>query len=255
MAKQTGLFQFTGKLDNVIGYRRNGSYFVRTMPVTVKQTAATRQASRNFGIASRKAKLIRQAITPQLEINCDGSLVNRLNKVLITAGKDQWKHLEGFRFNKHTGIDKFFWLQPVMQNGTLKIPAQTLSPQGAITHLEITVMATRISFVERRIIKQHSTTIKVDLKAPFNGAELNASVPGKGTLLVVLQVTAWKGTDPVGDRRFMAADILFVATPATKKEAAKRKQHIPDVRKVLPYRPAKTPGSPVVRTANKWQRE
>jgi hypothetical protein len=41
MAKQTGLFQFTGKLDNVIGYRRNGNYFVRSMPVTVKQTTAT----------------------------------------------------------------------------------------------------------------------------------------------------------------------------------------------------------------------
>lgn len=255
MAKQSGLFQFTGKLDNVIGYRRNGSYFVRTMPVTVKQTAATRQASRNFGIASRKAKLIRQAITPQLEFNRDGSLVNRLNKALITAGKDQWKHLEGFRFNKHTGIDKFFWQQPLMQNGTLKIPAQTLPPQGAATHLEITVMATRISFVERRIIKQHSTTIKVDLNTPFNGAELEAAIPGKGTLFVVLQVTAWKGTDLIGDRRFMAADLLLIATPATKKESSKRKQHIPDVRKVLPYKPAKIPGLPVLRTANKWQRE
>ncbi|MEZ2445068.1 hypothetical protein AB6805_25285 [Chitinophaga sp. RCC_12] len=255
MAKQSGLFQFTGKLDNVIGYRRNGSYFVRTMPVTVKQTAATRQASRNFGIASRKAKLIRQAITPQLEINRDGSLVNRLNKALITAGKDQWKHIEGFRFNKHTGIDKFFPLQPVIQNGRLKIPAQTLPPQDALTHLEITVVATRISFVEQRITRQHSTTIKVDINAPFNGLELDASIPGKGILFVVLQVTARKGSDLTRDRRFMAADILFTGTPETKKETPKRKQQIPDIRKVLPYKPAKIPGAPALRTANKQQRE
>ncbi|WP_142686126.1 hypothetical protein [Chitinophaga polysaccharea] len=181
MAKQNGLFQFTGKLGNVIGYRRNGNYFVRSMPATVKQTSATRQASRNFGIASRKAKLIRKAIMPQLDINYDGSFVNRLNKTLI-----QTKHLEGFRLNKHTGTEKFFSIQPVMQNGHLIIPAQSLPPQGAATHLELTVVATRISFIERLITQHQKATITIDINTLFKGAELEAAFPGKGTLFVVL---------------------------------------------------------------------
>ncbi|HEY8959400.1 MAG TPA: hypothetical protein VIM72_26505, partial [Chitinophaga sp.] len=158
MAKQTGLFQFTGKLGNMIGYQRNGNYFVRSMPLTVKQTSATRQASRNFGIASRKGKLIRQAIMPQLDLHYDGSLVNRLNKTLI-----QVKHLEGFRLNRHTGVEKFFSVQPVMQNGRLIIPAQSLPPQGAGTHLEVTVVATRISFIEKLITQHQKVTITIDI--------------------------------------------------------------------------------------------
>lgn len=250
MAKQTGLFQFTGKLGNVIGYRRNGNYFVRSMPVTVQQTSATRQASRNFGIASRKAKLIRQAIMPMLDLNYDGSLVNRLNKTLIQA-----KHLEGFRLNKHTGVEKFFSVQPVMQNGRLIIPAQTLLQQGAATHLELTVVATRISFIERRITQHHKTTITININAAFKGAELEAAFPGKGTLFVVLQVKVLKGKETSANRRLMAADIMA----ATTTENRKRKQQIPDVRKVLPYTPTsgkeKLPAPDTRYKRRKWPRE
>lgn len=250
MAKQTGLFQFTGKLGNVIGYRRNGNYFVRSMPVTVQQTSATRQASRNFGIASRKAKLIRQAIMPMLDLNCDGSLVNRLNKTLIQA-----KHLEGFRLNKHTGVENFFSVQPVMQNGRLIIPAQSLPPQGAATHLELTLVATRINFVEQRIIQHQKETITIDTNTPFKGTELGAPFPGKGTLFVVLQVKVLKGKETSANRRFMAADIMM----ATTTENRKRKQQIPDVRKVLPYTPTsgkeKLPAPDTRQKRRKWQRE
>lgn len=250
MAKQTGLFQFTGKLGNVIGYRRNGNYFVRSMPVTVQQTSATRRASRNFGIASRKAKLIRQAIMPQLDLNYDGSLVNRLNKTLIQA-----KSLEGFRLNKHTGVEKFFSVQPVMQNGRLIIPAQSLPQQGAATHLELTVVATRISFVEQRIIQPQKETITIDINTPFKGTELAASFPGKGTLFVVLQVKVLNGKETSADRRFMAANIMAVTTTENRK----RKQQVPDIRKVLPYSPAsgkeKLPAPDIRNKKRKWQRE
>lgn len=250
MAKQTGLFQFTGKLGNMIGYRRNGNYFVRSMPVTVKQTSATRQASRNFGIASRKAKLIRQAIMPQLDLNYDGSLVNRLNKTLIQA-----KHLEGFRLNKHTGVEKFFSVQPIIQNGRLIIPAQSLPPQGAATHLEFTVVATRISFIEQRITQHQKETITIDINTPFKGVELEAASPGKGTLFVVLQVKVLKGKETSADRRFMAADIIA----ATLTVSRKRKPRIPDVRKVLPYTPTsnkeKLPAPAIRNKRKKWPRE
>lgn len=64
MGKQQGIFKCTGKLDNVIGYRRNGVYCVRTMPEKVRQTAAARRAAQRFGIASRKGKLIGRAVLP-----------------------------------------------------------------------------------------------------------------------------------------------------------------------------------------------
>ena len=57
------------------------------MPETVRQTTATRQAARTFGIVSRKGKLIRRAIVPHLDIRYNGALVNRLNQALLKAGQ------------------------------------------------------------------------------------------------------------------------------------------------------------------------
>lgn len=55
MAKQTGIVLFTGKLENLVGYRRNGKYFIRAMPQKVQQTPATRQSAREFGIAAMQS--------------------------------------------------------------------------------------------------------------------------------------------------------------------------------------------------------
>ncbi|HEY0612188.1 MAG TPA: hypothetical protein VGD35_21085, partial [Chitinophaga sp.] len=147
MALQTGVFKFTGRLQNVIGYRRNGKYFFRSMPDKVRQTASTKRAARHFGMASRRGKLIRKAVRSHLDMRYDGTLVNRLNKLFIQAGRDHFPNLQGFHFNKHTGIEKLFVELPVFTvNGTLHIPAQELLPQGNNTHIELRLIATRISF-------------------------------------------------------------------------------------------------------------
>jgi len=245
MAKQIGLLRFTGKLGNIIGYRRNGNYFVRTMPEAVRQTAATRQASRNFGVASRKGKLIRRAIVPELHIHHDGSLVNRLNKALIQTNSESLRGIEGFRINRHTGTEQFFSQQPVVsQRGVVRIPAQTLPSQENFSHLEITVTAVRISFKERRITGRSSTTATINLNQPFSGMELDTATPGKGMLLIILQVRSFKGTDATANRRFFAADIMAVLPPASIKQKRFKANGVPDVRKLLSLQPETHNGIP-----------
>ena len=73
MATQNSIIPFTGKLGNLIGYERNGKYFLRSMPEIVRQTAATRRAARRFGLASCKAALIRNAFYDDLDIRYDSS--------------------------------------------------------------------------------------------------------------------------------------------------------------------------------------
>ncbi len=234
MAKQTGINTFTGKLGNLIGYRRNGQYFLRTMPETVRQTTATRHAARDFGLASRKGKLIRQAIVPLLNIPRDGALVNRLNKVLISAGKDQLQTINGFRFNRHKGVEHFFSLQPLVSpGGTVIIPAQTLPSQEAATNVEVKLVAVRISFAERRVTGQATAAVMINLNTPFPGTELEVAVPGKGTLLVILQVRAFHEQQASANRRFVAANILGVVVPANTKQRVKA---MPDLKKVLFYK-------------------
>jgi hypothetical protein len=228
MAKQTGLFKFTGKLDNVIGYRRNGIHFVRSMPVVVRQTTATRQASRNFGIASRRGKLVRKAFAGQLDVRSDGTLVNRLNRTLIQSGL---QGLKGYRFNRHTGIEKFFSSSPVLsESGMLHIPAQELSPLPGVTGLEVKAIAVRINFAERRVTGARSIIKRIDMNRPFEGVELDMAVPGKGTLIIALQVRACKGSLVTGDRRLMAADVIAVTAPVQQKLKK------PTVKNWWPYR-------------------
>ncbi|SKC99027.1 hypothetical protein SAMN05660461_1340 [Chitinophaga ginsengisegetis] len=247
MAKQTGLLQFTGKLGNVIGYRRNGSYFIRSMPDTVQQTTATRRASRDFGIASRKGKLIRRAITPHLAINPGGTLVNRLNKALITATRDRLPELKGFRFNPYTGVEQFFSLQPIITTGgILHIPAQKLWPPAKATHLEIVVVAVRINFAQRQITGRTESATTIDLSQPFNGAELAATVPGRGTLLVTLQVRAYEHGAVIENRRSKAADIIAVVVPATIKKQPVKVNSVPRVKRMLPYQSLSTTGKVVL---------
>jgi len=218
MATQASILQFTGKLGNLIGYRRNGRYFMRSMPETVQQSPATRRAATHFGAASRKGKLIRRAFLPLLQINPDGSFGNRLNKALIQGSLPE---LQGLRWNKHTGISSFFSCPPERSpNGSWKIPAQILPPAGTATHLEVSLMAVRINFTERRITGRHTVSLMIDLSQPFAGAELNAHLPGNGTLILLLEVRTLQGKIASADRRYMAADILHVAT-ATKQKKVK----------------------------------
>lgn len=234
MAKQTGIITFTGKMGNLIGYRRNGQYFLRSMPEAVRQTTATRHAARRFGLASSKGKLIRQAIVPLLNIPRDGSLVNRLNRALVSAGKDPLQTINGFRFNKHTGVEQFFSLQPLISpEGTVTIPAQTLPQQGTATHVEVKLVAVRISFTERRVTGQATAALMINLNTHFPGMELEAAVPGKGTLLVIMQAGVFHEQQASANRRFMAANILGVIVPANTKQRAKA---MPDLKKVLSYK-------------------
>jgi len=256
MAKQTGLFQFTGKLANLIGYRRNGMYFVRTMPQTVRQTVATKRAARNFGISSRKAKLIRRALTPHVDIAYDGSLVNRLNKVLISTSGAHLKALENFRFNQHSSITQFFCRQPELSsNGMLTIPAQVFPQIHDATHLEIKVVAVRVCFLTHQIIASQTSTTTIDLNEFFNGTELKATIPGKGTLMVLLQVRVHRNGDITQNRRFIAADIIQVNVPTS----VKRKKEVPKIKSVLPYVPNHRKGkmtqTHISATPIEWQRE
>lgn len=211
MAKQTGIVLFTGKLENQVGYRRNGKYFIRAMPQKVQQTLATRQSAREFGIASRHAKLIRQSVGPLLDMTPDNTFVNRLNKALIGAGKSRLQDIRGFRFNKHTAVSQFFCEQPVsMPSGIWHIPAQKLPPRGNATHLHITAIAVRISFIQQRILGSLARTVTIDLNEPFKGAELAINLPGSGTLLHILQVITSLNQSTLASRRHNAADIMLV---------------------------------------------
>jgi hypothetical protein len=217
MGSQNSIIPFTGKLGNLIGYQRNGKYFLRTVPETVRQTVATRHAARRFGLASRKGALIRNTFYGDLDIRCDSSHVNRLNKVLIAAGSN-YTALKGFRFNQHTGIDRFFTIAPELSGDSLlHIPAQMPAHFKDVTAWEVKMIAARIDFLTGQIIGTDAATLMIDTRVPFTGANLDLDVPGNGTLLVTLQVRAMHKHGLSANRQYQAADIIAVVTPELPK--------------------------------------
>ncbi len=213
MARQTSIIPFTGKLGNLIGYERNGQYFLRSMPEVVRQTVATRRAAYRFGQASRKGALIRHAFYGDLDIPCDSGHINRLNRVLIAAGSN-YAAIKGFRFNQHAGIDRFFTIAPkLFRNNTLHIPPQTLARYKGITALEVKVIATRIAFTSRQVGNVEAVTLKIDVNKPFEGINIPLDVTGDGTLVVTLQVRGIHEDCTSCNRQYLAADIIAVATP------------------------------------------
>lgn len=223
MAKQTSILLFSGKLGNLIGYQRNGKYYQRSRPASVHQTGATRRAAKRFGIASRTGALIRHACSP--DIHCDSGHINRLNKVLITAGGD-FTAMTGFRFNQHTGTDSFFTIAPrLFRNEVLHVPSQHIIPHKGVTALEVKVIATRFDFVSVTVTGRDVATLLIDPKKPFEGTDIALDIPGEGTLVVVFQVRALLSNSLSHDKRYMAADIITVATP--QKPASRNKQTYP----------------------------
>jgi hypothetical protein len=215
MAKQNSLIPFTGTLGNLIGYERNGQFFLRSKPEIVRQTLATRRAAQRFGIASRKGAMIRHAFYDDLDIRCDSNHINRLNKVLIAAAGNN-AAIVGFRFNQHTGVDRFFTVVPnVSRDGILHIPAQALARYKNVTTLEVKVIAARIDFITRQVAGTDTVVMMMDTRAYFTGADILLDVPDTGTLMVTLQVNALHKDGLSCNRQYQAADIIAVIAPQT----------------------------------------
>lgn len=208
MALQRSIITFTGKLGEMVGYERKGKYYLRAASGKIRQTAATRRASRRFGACSRKAKLIRYAFYPALDIRPDSSHVNRLNKLLIEAAGD-YTAIEGFRFNQDAGINRFFTAAPVLSNkGILHIPAQDIIAHSGLTALEVKVIAAHIDLNRQCVTGSDTVVIIMDPGRPFPGTSIPFNVAGEGTLILTVQVRQIHKDGATANRRYQAADII-----------------------------------------------
>ena len=224
MAILTGKVTFTGRLGDLISYKRNGKYCLRSMPEQVHQTEATRKASERFGDASRTGKQIRELFAPFLYGKKDGSHVNRLNKLLVEHGVEA---LSGYQFNQQTSIKDFVNASALGDDNKLVIKNIFRPNHIKVTHLEIKLIAIRIDLTTGRIINsvvQHHRHQFVKWSATFTPIEFNANVPGKGTLIVALQINPYQNEYPLYDKRYHATDIIKIELPANTTISKKQRR-------------------------------
>lgn len=149
---------FNGKIDNLVFFTRNGKQVVRTMPGKVRQTAATKIRSHNFGIASRSCKILRWLLQPVLFNPADRNMQLRFSGAVARwlaqsnaetlAPQQQIPFVTGFSFNKETSVAErcrlpFTVSNPVAGQTLVQLPA--FIPTAAIaapahtTMLQLTI--------------------------------------------------------------------------------------------------------------------
>ena len=229
-----GKVKFTGRFGDLISYKRNGKYFLRSIPEQVHQTEATRKASERFGDASRTGKLIRGLFAPFLYGKKDSGHVNRLNKRLIEQGVEG---LQGYHFNQHTRTGDFVHAT-LGHDNILRVTNIFRPNRRKVTHLEIKLIAIRFDMATGQIINSVVREHRQEFYSwctQFTPVELDANVPGKGTLVVALQINPYQDEYPLYDKRYHATDIIKIELPVntTISKKQRRKERLQQQQKQL----------------------
>ncbi len=181
----------TGKIGNIVYFKRNGTYIARAMPVSVKVAAETKLRAGNFGLASACGKSLRQQLVAVLPDAKDRNMQLRFSGAIAKwPGNEPAANLQptdavpyvcGFQFNTATGIAERWHLpltvqQQVANMLTLQIPAFT--PKLAITAPAHTISITCTitvagSLLQTAMATGNYTTI---LEIPYNNIAIPAQV-------------------------------------------------------------------------------
>lgn len=100
--------QLTGRINNLVFYKLGDRYCVRTVPQHVKQTKATKERGKQFGIAARSGKAVRQQLLQVIPFPSDNNMQTRLVSAIYQyikspagtapASNNELPFISGFRF-------------------------------------------------------------------------------------------------------------------------------------------------------------
>jgi hypothetical protein len=135
MAKVADVF-LNGSMGNVVFYRRMGTNCARSRALHVKQSAATKIRSANFGIAARAGKTLRSGLTPSMPNATDRSMQSRFSgavaKWLGTSGIDELPSTDAVPYISALEFTKE---QPVRER--FKVPLTISMPQANMVTVSI----------------------------------------------------------------------------------------------------------------------
>ena len=70
--------QITGRIGNIVFYKRGDKYYSRSVPGRIRQTKATKKCATEFGKASGAGKILRQQLLPVIPFPADNKMQTRL---------------------------------------------------------------------------------------------------------------------------------------------------------------------------------
>ncbi len=99
----------SGKIGNLVSVERYGKWYLRSLPLKVKQSAASRKRSSNFGIAAEAGKFLRRQLAGSLPYPANKQMQSRFggtiakwltrNDVNSLPAQASLPFISGFSFN------------------------------------------------------------------------------------------------------------------------------------------------------------
>jgi hypothetical protein len=145
MGKQ-GDMKFIGTVENLIYYKWRDIYVVRTKPTKVKQTKASIEQSKLFGIAAHTGAVLRSILKPALPDAKDPNMMRRLEQVVVSwlrtgaykSGEPQNSipFIMGFEFNESSLLNSRLKLPVTVnrtQRNTIVVSIPAMQPTKDIT--------------------------------------------------------------------------------------------------------------------------
>src|SRR6185369_275712 len=173
MARQQTIF-VTGKINNLVFYKWKDLHCVRSMPLRVKQTKATKQSAKDFGRAAKLSRILRNAFSPLLPDYKNRKMTYRLNASLLhwLRQKKSLKNISfiGFEFDRESELSSHC-RQPfatsfsekgkiIVTIPRLSIPQDILAPPDTKL-LRLRIVAAGCSFDDLGITDHCSTIVEL----------------------------------------------------------------------------------------------
>lgn len=183
------LLHFSGKAGNIVFVNRNGQTYIRSMPVRVKRSAASKRSSVNFGIAAAAGKTLRSQLGYALPTTTDkymyarftGAISRWLGSTLIKdmVVSNSIPYVRDFNFNPATSIRercRISFTVTRISNHTIRInlpgfiPENDISAPAHTVSLECNITTASCRLADGVALGNASRTINI----PFNGVPIPA---------------------------------------------------------------------------------
>ena len=196
------IMELNGKINNVVFYTRYGKNFARSKPRKYKRTNAMKVRSRNFGIASSAARIIRMNLYKLIPFPKNKQMQSRFSSAVTKwIGSRDIQDilpetdivlLNDFQFNEACRLQNRWKLSPVISNlspGLLQLQLPAFTPMEAIIAPEHTVSVTlQVGVVAVKPGEAvPEKTISANLEIPFNDTQA-------GPYVIDLPVKTERGT-------------------------------------------------------------
>lgn len=181
----------SGRMNNVVFFKRAGTYMARSLPVKVRLSAATKVCNGNFGIASACGKSLRRMLQPvlpfakdrRMQIQFSGAIAKWLGASAVASlpPATAIPFVYQFQFNSTTSIGER-WKVPLMVDHTVAnstainipafVPTESIAAPAHTVQVECTITVAGCLLADAAATSSDTATIIF----PYNNSPVNAQV-------------------------------------------------------------------------------